>query len=90
VKVVGIYDECATAVSDEASACGVYGHMLDEVLRFAGDHQAFALEIQIDGTYASPGTYELPSWPHGLGTQDGVPKVAMFAIGGFWQSVSGS
>jgi hypothetical protein len=31
----------------------------------------------------------LPSWPHGLGTQDGVPKVAMFATGVFWQSVSG-
>jgi hypothetical protein len=63
--------------------------MLDETLRFSGDHQAFALEIQIDGTYAGPGTYDLPSWPYGLGTQDGVPKIAMFAIGVFWQSVSG-
>ena len=89
LKVVGIYDECATAARGNPSACGVYGHMLDETLRFSGDHQAFALEIQIDGTYAGPGTYDLPSWPYGLGTQDGVPKIAMFAIGVFWQSVSG-
>jgi hypothetical protein len=89
LKVVGIYDECALAVAAKTSACGVYGHMLDEVLRYTGDHQAFALEIQIEGTYDGPGTYDLPSWPHGLGTQDGVPKVATFATGVFWQSVSG-
>jgi hypothetical protein len=89
LKVVGIYDECATAVPAKGSTCGVRGNMLDEVLRFTGDHQAFALEIQIDGTYAGPGRYDLPSWTHGLGTQDGVPKVAMYATGVFWQSVAG-
>ena len=71
------------------STCDVYGQMLDEVLRFAGDNQPFALEIQIDGTYAGPGKYELPPWPRPLGTAPDVPKVAMFAIGVFWQSVSG-
>jgi hypothetical protein len=90
LKVVGIYDECATAAPAKTSTCGVYGHMLDHVLRFTGNHQAFALEIQIDGTYDGPGTYNLPSVsPYGLGTQDGVPKVAMFATGVFWQSVAG-
>ena len=89
LKVVGVYDECATAAPAKASACGVCGHMLDEGLRFAGDHQAFALELQIDGTYGGPVTYDLASWPRGLGTQDGVPKIAMFAIGVFCQSVSG-
>jgi hypothetical protein len=89
LKVVGIYDECATAAPAKTSTCGVYDHMLDHVLRFNGNHQAFALEIQIDGTYAGPGTYDLPSWPYGLGTQDGVPKVAVFASGVFWQSVAG-
>jgi hypothetical protein len=62
--------------------------MLDQVLRFTGNHQAFALEIQIDGTYGGPGTYELaPSRP--LGTSPAVPKVAMFATGVFWQSIDG-
>ena len=89
LKVVGIYDECATAAPATPATCGVHGQMLDEVLRFTGNHQAFALEIQIDGTYAGPGTYDLPSWPYGLGTQDGVPKVAVFATGVFWQSVAG-
>ena len=89
LKVVGIYDECAMAAPAKTSTCGVYGHMLDEVLRYTGDHQAFAFEIQINGTYDGPGTYNLPSWPFELGTQDGVPKVAMFAIGVFWQSVAG-
>jgi hypothetical protein len=89
LKLVGIYDECATAAPATTSTCGVYGKLLDHVLRFTGNHQAFTLEIQIDGTYAGPGTYDLPSWPYGLGTQDGVPKVAMFATGVFWQSVAG-
>ena len=89
LMVAGIYDECATAAPAKTSTCDVYGRMLDEVLRFTGDHQAFALEIQIDGSYAGLGTYDLPSWPHRLGTQDGVPKVAMFAIGVFWQSITG-
>ena len=87
--MVGIYDECATADPATNATCGVFGQMLDEVLRFTGNHQKFALEIQIDGTYAGPGTYDLPSWPYGLGTQDGVPKVAVFATGVFWQSVAG-
>ncbi|MFZ0178460.1 MAG: hypothetical protein WAL84_01135, partial [Candidatus Dormiibacterota bacterium] len=85
----GIYNECATPTSGTTSTCDVYGQMLDEVLRFAGDNQPFALEIQIDGTYAGPGKYELPPWPRPLGTAPDVPKVAMFAIGVFWQSVSG-
>jgi hypothetical protein len=89
LKVDGIYNECAAPASGEKSTCEVYGQMLDEVLRFAGDNQAFALEIQIDGTYAGPGTYDLPSWPDPLGTQPSVPKVAMFAVGVFWQSVEG-
>lgn len=89
LEVDGIYNECAMPIASDTSTCVVYGPMLDQVLRFAGDNQAFALEIQIDGTYAGPGTYDLPSWPHALGTQDGVPKVAMFAIGVFWQSVAG-
>ena len=89
LEVDGIYNECATPASDRTSTCDVYGHMLDEVLRFSGDHQAFALEIQIDGTYSGPGKYDLPPWPRPLGTTPDVPKVAMFAIGVFWQSVSG-
>jgi hypothetical protein len=89
LKVLGIYDECATAAPAKTSTCDVHGQMLDQVLRFTGDHQAFALEIQIDGTYAGPGTYDLPSWPRPLGTKPDVPKVAMFATGVFWQSISG-
>ena len=89
LKVVGIYDECATAAPAKTSTCDVYGQMLDQVLRFTGDHQAFALEIQIDGTYAGPGTYDLPSWPRPLGTNPDAPKVAMFATGVFWQSIAG-
>jgi hypothetical protein len=85
--MVGIYDECATPEA-KTSTCDVYGHMLDEVLRFTGNHQAFALEIQIDGTFDGPGTYDLsPSRP--LGTSPTVPKVAMFATGVFWQSIDG-
>ena len=88
LKVVGIYDECATPARAKTSTCGVYGHMLDQVLRFTGNHQAFALEIQIDGTYDGPGTYVLrPSRP--LGTSPDVPKVAMFATGVFWELVGG-
>jgi hypothetical protein len=87
LKVVGIYDECAAAEA-KSSSCGVYGHMLDQVLRFTGNHQAFTLELQIDGAYDGPGTYELaPSRP--LGTSPAVPKVAMFATGVFWQSIDG-
>ena len=72
LKVVGIYDECATAEA-KSSTCGVYGHMLDQVLRFTGNHQAFTLELQIDGAYDGPGTYELaPSRP--LGTSSGGTK----------------
>src|ERR1700693_5789783 len=87
LMVVGIYNECATAES-KSSTCEVYGHMLDQVLRFAGSHQAFALEIQIDGAYDGPGKYDLaPSRP--LGTSPDVAKVAMFATGVFWQSIDG-
>jgi hypothetical protein len=89
LKVVGIYDECAIAAPAKTSTCAVRGYMLDQVLRFTGDHQAFALEIQIDGTYAGPGTYDLPAWPRPLGTNPDVPKVAMFATGVFWQSIAG-
>lgn len=89
LKVAGIYDECATAATAKTSICDVHGQMLDQVLRFTGDNQAFALEIQIEGTYAGPGTYDLPSWPDPLGTEPSVPKVAMFATGVFWQSISG-
>lgn len=88
LKVVGIYDECATPAPAKTSTCGVYGHMLDHVIRFTGNHQAFALEIQIDGTYDGPGKYDLPpSRP--LSTSPDVPKVAMFATGVFWQSIDG-
>ncbi|MFZ0130796.1 MAG: hypothetical protein WAL77_15375 [Candidatus Dormiibacterota bacterium] len=89
LEVDGIYNECATPTSGKPSRCDVYGQMLDEVLRFAGDNQAFALEIQIDGTYAGPGKYDLQPWPRPLGATPDVPKVALFAIGVFWQSVSG-
>jgi hypothetical protein len=88
LEVDGIYNECATPASGKTSTCDVYGKMLDEVLRFTGDNQAFALEIQIDGTYDGPGTYDLPpSRP--LSTSPDVPKVAMFATGVFWQSIDG-
>ena len=88
LKVVGIYDECATAAPAKTSTCDVHGQMLDQVLRFTGDHQAFALEIQIDGTFDGPGNYDLPpSRP--LSTSPDVPKVAMFATGVFWQSIDG-
>jgi|ERR1022692_347033 hypothetical protein len=89
LEVDGIYNECAMPIPSDTSTCDVHGHMLDQVLRFGGDNQAFALEIQIDGAYDGPDQYDLPSWPYGLGTQDGVPKVAMFATGVFWQSVEG-
>ena len=89
LKVTGIYDECATPAPAKTSTCDVYGQMLDQVLRYIGDHQPFALEIQIDGTYAGPGTYDLPSWPRPLGANPDQPKVAMFATGVFWQSIAG-
>ncbi|MGH9209034.1 MAG: hypothetical protein ACRD1G_21240 [Acidimicrobiales bacterium] len=48
------------------------------------------LYIELKGTYIVPGTYDLPPWQFGLGTND-VPKVALLqsSTGTFWESVAG-
>jgi hypothetical protein len=91
IELFGVFNECAKAAPDATSTCSVSGHILEAVLRLAGSDQAFLLYIELDGAYAGPGKYDLPPWPHGLGTKDDVPKVAVrqYTTGAFWQSVAG-
>lgn len=91
LELVGVFNECATAAPDKTSTCSVTGDTLDAQLRLAGSNQAFLLYIEVKGTYGGPGTHDLPPWPHGLGTKDDVPKVAVseYVTGAFWQSVAG-
>ena len=65
--------------------------MLDDLLRFAGGNQVFGLDIEIDGGFSSAGKYDLPPWPHGIGTRDGVAKVEIdqYSTNTMWESIAG-
>ncbi len=91
LEVVGVFNECAKAAPDKTSICSRNGQVLDALLRFAGNSQVFGLDIEIDGAFAGPGSYDLPPWPHGLGTRDNVAKVAVeeYSADTSWQSVAG-
>jgi hypothetical protein len=91
LEVVGVFNECAAAAPDKTSICSLSGNMLDALLRFAGNNQVFGLDVEVDGAFAGAGMYDLPPWPHGLGTKDGVPKVAVdeYSTNTLWQSVAG-
>jgi hypothetical protein len=72
---MGAINDCAKPGT--ALSCSVSGHVLDAVLQLAGTNgDAFSLYIEVDGDYAGPGTYDLPAWQFGIGTND-VPKVAV-------------
>jgi hypothetical protein len=90
LALTGIFNECVTAAPDKSSTCSVSGHALEALLRLAGSHELFLLYIEIKSFYVGPGTYYLPPWQFGLGTND-VPKVAVLqsATGSFWESVGG-
>jgi hypothetical protein len=97
--LAGAFNECAEAVPDARMAapdatiaCSVSGHTLDVVLHLAGTNpDAFLLYLEVNGTYAGPGPYDLPPWPHVMGTKDDVPKVAIQQDGtsAFWQLTNG-
>ena len=72
--------------------CSVSNHVLDVVLPFAdGNGDAFLLYIEINGNYSGPGLYDLPPWPHAMGTKYDPPKVAVQQDGTseFWQLMNG-
>jgi hypothetical protein len=79
LALVGAFNECVKTVADAASTCSVSGHILEAVLGLAGaSPDAFFLYIEVNGAFAGPGaSYALPPWPHPLGTQGDVPKVAV-------------
>ncbi len=97
--LAGAFNECAEAAPDArladpvaTIACSVSGHTLDVVLHLAGTNSdAFLLYLEVNGTYAGPGPYDLPPWPHVMGTKDDVPKVAIQQDGAseFWQLIKG-
>jgi hypothetical protein len=92
LALVGAFNECAQTVRDATSTCSVSGHILEAVLRLGGSPDAFLLYIEVNRTFAGPGTsYVLPPWPHAMGTTDDVPKVAVQQDGtsAFWQLVNG-
>ena len=64
--------------------------MLSGQLLLTGRHNSFLLYIEIEGSYAGPGVYELSPWVHGLGEKD-APKAAIreYTTWAFWQSVAG-
>jgi hypothetical protein len=97
--LAGAFNECAEAAPDARMAapvatvaCSVSGHTLDVLLHLAGTNpDAFLLYLEVNGTYAGPGPYDLPPWPHVMGTKDDVPKVAIQQDGtsAFWQLTNG-
>jgi hypothetical protein len=91
LSVVGGFSVCAAALPDAGSICTQSNEMLDDLLRFAGGDQVLGLDIEIDGAFSSAGTYDLPPWPHGLGTRDDVPKVEIdeYSTDTVWQSIAG-
>jgi hypothetical protein len=90
LELTGVINTCATAAPDKTSTCSVSGPVLDALLRLADRHQVYLLYIEIKSFYTGPGTYYLPPWQFGLGTND-VPKVAVLesTTGTFWESVAG-
>jgi hypothetical protein len=94
LALAGAFNECVKTVADVAATCSVSGHILEAVLRLGGaSPDAFLLDIEVNGGFAGPGTssYALPPWPHLLGTQGDVPKVAVQQDGtsAYWQLVGG-
>ena len=91
LSVVGGFDVCAAAIPDASSICTLSNEMLDDLLRFAGGNQVFGLDIEIDGGFSSAGKYDLPPWPHGIGTRDGVAKVEIdqYSTNTMWESIAG-
>ncbi|MFI5286714.1 MAG: hypothetical protein ACHQ4F_10390 [Candidatus Dormibacteria bacterium] len=91
LEVVGVFNECAASAPDAAVICTLSNQGLDDLLRFTGSNQVFGLDIEIDGSFTGAGKYDLPPWPHGMGTRDGVPKVEIeeYSTETIWQSVAG-
>jgi hypothetical protein len=91
LSVVGGFNVCAAALPDAGSICTLSKEMLDDLLRFAGGDQVLGIDIEIDGGFSSAGTHDLPPWPHGLGTRDGVAKVEIdeYSTDTVWQSIAG-
>lgn len=77
LELVGAFNECVASVPYSAEPCSVSGHVLDVVLRLGGGSFSAFLYIEVDGPYDGPGTYDLPAWPHPLGTAKDPPKVAV-------------
>jgi len=91
LALTGVFNQCATVVPDTTSMCSVTGDILNVKLRLTGSNQLFLLYIEVYGDYAGPGTYDLPTWQFGVGTND-VPKVGVsdYSTGALWQSVAGA
>jgi hypothetical protein len=93
LALVGAFNECAKSFADASSTCSVSGHILEMVLRLTGTSpDASFLYIEVSGAFAGPAaSYALPPWPHPLGTQGDVPKVAVQQDGtsAFLQLVGG-
>jgi hypothetical protein len=92
LELVGAFNECANAVPDASSTCSVSGPVLEVVIRLIGRNpDAFFLYIEVNGSFTGPGRYDLPPWPHALGTKDEVPKLAVQQDGtsAFWRMVNG-
>lgn len=77
LELVGAFNECVASVPYAAEPCSVSGHVLEVTLRLGGGSFSAFLYMEIDGGYSGPGTYDLPAWPHPLGTAKDPPKVAV-------------
>jgi hypothetical protein len=91
LELVGAFDECVAPVPYAAEPCSVSGHVLDVTLLLGGGSFTAFLYIEVNGAFAGPGTYDLPPWPHPLGTPHDQPKVAVQqdGTGAFKQLVNG-
>jgi hypothetical protein len=92
LELVGAFNECANPVPDASSTCSVAGPVLEAVVRLVGRNaDAFFLYIEVNGDFTGRGTYDLPPWPHALGTNDNLPKLAVVQDGtsAFWHLING-
>jgi len=92
LELVGAFNECANPVADAAATCSVSGPVLEVVVRLAGQNtDAFFLYIEVNGGFTGPGRYDLLPWPHALGTNNDLPKLAVQQDGtsAFWRMVNG-
>lgn len=92
LEVVGVFSECAVAMPDQTTSCGLNGNNFEDArLRFVGA-QVIGFDIEMDGAYNGTGPYQLMPWPSGgLNGPGTTPKVGVeeYSSDTLWQSVAG-